>query len=150
MRGQDAAWNAVPIAGDDQRPLPDARGYVSRCAEGKRQCPEAWAVHGRSGCHAAGTRRTPPICAQLDRCGQRADALGWPDGSGVSGLMTRPPSKQVKKTQLPRNGLRPEVARWATRVVAEERQMLRDGTLTRLIELGKRRRRQLERSQPKT
>ena len=64
--------------------------------------------------------------------------------------MTPPLAKQVKKTQLPRNGLRPEVARWATRVVAEERQMLREGTLTRLIELGKRRRRQLERSQPKT
>ena len=41
-------------------------------------------------------------------------------------------AQSAKSSPLSRNGLRPEVARWAFRIVEEERQMQRDGTLARM------------------
>ena len=47
---------------------------------------------------------------------------------------------------LPRNGLRPTVAKWASQAVAQERQWAKDGTLARMYRDAAKKRRQLTES----
>ena len=44
------------------------------------------------------------------------------------------------KNPLPRNGLRPSAARWASQLAQEERRMRENGEMARLYELGRKKR----------
>ena len=59
-----------------------------------------------------------------------------PDPKRQEGLIQMPSANNL----LPRNGLRPSVARLASRQVRQERQWAKDGTMARLYELGRKKR----------
>jgi hypothetical protein len=61
VRSPDAEREPVPVAGDAERPLPDARRKVAGRAERQPERFQAWALHGRGGRTAEGDFGADPV-----------------------------------------------------------------------------------------